>query len=95
MDQKAIDAQHRLLAKISDPDAKSARSGAQVEGRELHVTNVDFIATEEDVRELFEPYGKVENVRMLKNAVGRPTGTVFVVYSTSVSRHFCFDSSRF
>ncbi|KAI4730813.1 hypothetical protein E4T49_01317 [Aureobasidium sp. EXF-10728] len=83
LDDKAIDGQHRLVAKISDPDAKKERSGAVTEGRELHVANVDFNATESDIRDLFKQHGIVESVRMLKNLQGRFFGTAFVVFSKS------------
>jgi RNA recognition motif-containing protein len=81
LDDKALDGQHRLVAKISDPNAKKGRSGAVTEGRELHVANVDFNTTESEVRDLFKEHGIVENVRMIKNLQGRFFGTAFIVYS--------------
>ena len=77
---KAIDGQNHLMAVISDPDAKRSRSGATSEGRELHVGNVDFNSTEKEIRDFFSQRGAVENVRLLKNAAGKLTGTCFVVY---------------
>lgn len=81
MHDKALDGQHRLVAVISDPDAKKKRSGAVTEGRELYVGNADFTATETDIRNLFQQYGKVENVRMIKNVGGRFVGTAFVIFT--------------
>jgi len=81
LDDKALDGQHRLVAKISDPHAKRGRSGAVTEGRELHVANVDFSTTESEIRDLFKQHGTVENVRMIKNLQGRFFGTAFIVYS--------------
>ncbi|KAH0288619.1 hypothetical protein M436DRAFT_60698 [Aureobasidium namibiae CBS 147.97] len=83
LDDKALDGQHRLVAKISDPQAKKGRSGAVTEGRELHVGNIDFHATESDIRDLFQQHGTVESVRMIKNLQGRFNGTAFIVYSKS------------
>jgi RNA recognition motif-containing protein len=83
LDNKALDGQHRLVAKISDPHAKKGRSGAVTEGRELHVANVDFNTSESEIRDLFKEHGIVENVRMIKNLQGRFFGTAFIVYSRS------------
>ncbi|THV81475.1 hypothetical protein D6D29_05356 [Aureobasidium pullulans] len=81
MDNKAIDGQHRLVAKISDPGAKKERSGAVTEGRELHVANIDNNATESDIRNLFQEHGVVENVRMIRGVRGNFIGTAFVIFS--------------
>lgn len=83
LDNKALDGQHRLVAKVSDPHAKKGRSGAVTEGRELHVANVDFNTSESEIRDLFKEHGTVENVRMIKNLQGRFFGTAFIVYSRS------------
>lgn len=48
MDEKMLDGSHRLLAKISDPYAKKQRSGAQAEGRELFVKNIERTASDEE-----------------------------------------------
>jgi RNA recognition motif-containing protein len=83
LNDKALDGQHRLVAKISDPHAKKGRSGAVTEGRELHVANIDFNATEAEIRDLFQQHGTVEGIRMIKNHQGRFFGTAFVVFSKS------------
>ena len=85
LDSKAIDGQHRLLAKISDPTAKKSREGATAEGRELHVTNIDFEASEQEIKEFFQECGKVEKVRLLTGTRGRFIGTAFVVFSSAAS----------
>ncbi|KAG9818477.1 hypothetical protein KCU98_g18497, partial [Aureobasidium melanogenum] len=81
LDDKALDSQHRLIAKISDPNAKKARSGATTEGRELHVANIDFTASESDIRDLFKQHGTIESVRTIKNLQGKFFGTAFIVFS--------------
>lgn len=83
LNNKAIDAEHRLVALISDPTAKKSRSGATAEGREVHVANVDFGATQQEIKDLFSQHGTVENVRMLKSAAGKFTGSCFVIFSKS------------
>lgn len=85
MNDKALDAQHRLTALISDPDAKKSRSGATSEGRELHVSNVDWNTTESEIKEHFSEFGTVQSIRMLRSSAGRFagkfTGTCFVIFS--------------
>lgn len=81
LNNKVIDKQHRLVAVISDPNAKKNRIGAASEGRELHVANVDFNATDEDIKELFSEHGTVERVRRLRGTNGKFTGTCFVILS--------------
>ena len=67
---------------VADPDAKKSRSGAISEGRELHVANVEFNASEGDIREFFSQYGgTVENIRLIRSAAGKFFGTCFIVFS--------------
>ena len=45
----------------------------------LHVANLPFSVTEEEVRALFQPVGPVRNVRLVNDvATGRPRGYCFV-----------------
>lgn len=55
------------------------------EGREVHVSNIDFKAKEEDVKEVFSKYGTVELVRIPKKADGGSKGFGYVVFSSKVS----------
>lgn len=75
---------HKLVVKISDPSRKKDRSGAIYEGREVYVSNVDWNATEEDVREVFAKYGTVEKVRIPRSVAGKSKGVAFVVFSSMV-----------
>ena len=83
LDGKALDASHRLVAKISDPDAKKARSGAQAEGREVFVKNLEREASEAAVKEFFAQYGEVASLNLVKLVNGKRTGTAFVVFATA------------
>lgn len=83
MDGKMLDGSHKLLAKISDPDAKKSREGAQAEGRELFVKNLDRDAQESDVKAFFEQYGNVVSMNMVKLVSGKKTGTGFIVFSSA------------
>lgn len=80
---KAIDGQHNLVALLSDPDAKKNRSGATAEGRELHVGNVDHNSTDEEIREAFQEFGQIDNLRRIKSANGKFTGTLFIIYANA------------
>lgn len=54
------------------------------EGREIHVSNVDFKASEDDLKEVFSKYGTVEVARMPRKADGGSKGFGFVVFSSKV-----------
>ena len=83
MDNKALDAQHRLLAKVSNPDAKKQRSGAQAEGRELFVKNIHREASDAEVTEFFGRYGDVVSINLLKLVNNKRTGTGFIVFASA------------
>jgi cold-inducible RNA-binding protein len=45
----------------------------------IYVTNLTYTTTEEELSELFEPYGRVESVRIITDrATGRSRGFGFV-----------------
>ncbi len=47
--------------------------------KSIYVGNLDFKATEESVRSLFQPYGAIEGVRLATDReTGRPRGFAFV-----------------
>jgi RNA recognition motif. (a.k.a. RRM, RBD, or RNP domain) len=73
-----------LLAKLSDPSHKQARSGAMAEGREVYVANVDWGASEAELSELFAKHGTVEKVRLPRKVDGKSKGMAFIVFSTKV-----------
>lgn len=83
MDNKMLDGQHKLVAKVSNPDAKKQRSGALAEGREVFVKNIDREVKEAEVTEFFGQYGTVASVNLLKSVNGKRTGNGFVVFATA------------
>ncbi|KAK3679068.1 Splicing factor [Recurvomyces mirabilis] len=83
MDNKTLDAKHRLLAKIANPEAKKQRSGAQAEGREIFVKNLDRFAVEDEVKDFFSQFGNVASLNLLKLVNNKRTGTGFVVFATA------------
>ena len=76
----------KLLAKLSDPAHKQERKGAVHEGRELYVANLDWSATEDEVKTVFSKYGKVEKVRIPRKLDGGSKGMGFVVFSNKVNQ---------
>lgn len=83
MDSKTLDRQHRLIARISNPEAAKQRSGARAEGREIFVKNVERDASDEAVEEFFAQFGRVVSMNLLKLVNNRKTGSGFVVYSSA------------
>ncbi|GAB7358728.1 hypothetical protein MBLNU230_g3957t1 [Neophaeotheca triangularis] len=82
MDGTKIDKDHKLLAKISDPNNKNAqRSGAMSEGREIVVKNLDRNIKEQHVREMFREFGTIERVKQMFNFNGMFLGTCIIAYS--------------
>lgn len=78
---KKLGPKEKLIVKISDPNAKQERSGPVHEGREIFLRNIDFKATEGQIRELFEKeVGKVETVRLPTKVAGKHQGFGFVVF---------------
>lgn len=77
----------KLVAKISDPTHKQERHGPMYEEREIHVSNVDWKANEEDVKEIFSKYGTVETVRIPRKVDGGSKGFGYVVFSSKVGTY--------
>ncbi|KAI0018681.1 hypothetical protein F4780DRAFT_509682 [Xylariomycetidae sp. FL0641] len=82
MDGKLLEGKFKLQSKYSDPAHKKEREGAVAEGREVRVKNVDSATQENDLRSVFGKYGKVANVRIIKNMGGQNLGTAYIVFET-------------
>jgi len=80
MDGQSLGGIYKLSANYSDPSNKKDREGAMAEGREVHITGLDFDLTDDDLKEIFGKYGKVERVRILRNFSGRSKGAGFVSF---------------
>ncbi|KAL3477724.1 hypothetical protein BJX99DRAFT_121207 [Aspergillus californicus] len=71
-----------LVVKISDPTRKQDRSGPIHDGREIHVSNIDWKASEDDLKELFSHFGTVELVRIPRKVDGGSKGFGYVVFTS-------------
>ena len=81
LDGQTVEDDLKLVAKISDPAHKQQRHGAIQEGRELYAANVDWSATEDELKEIFSKYGTIEKVRLPRQVNGKSKGMAFIVYS--------------
>lgn len=84
LDGEIMGEKQNLVVKISDPGKKQDRTGAVYDGRELHLLNVDWNATEDDIHEVFSKYGKIEKTRIPRTVHGRSKGFAFVAFSNKV-----------
>ncbi|KAL4799696.1 hypothetical protein BDV19DRAFT_235201 [Aspergillus venezuelensis] len=82
LDGSTVENGLHLGVKISDPTRKQDRQGPIHEGREVHVANVHYKASEDDLHKLFSRFGNVELVRLPKALDGKRKGFGFVVFST-------------
>lgn len=86
LDGEDLGGELKLVAKMSDPVHKQERHGAIYDGRELFLANLDWGASEKEIKMAFSNYGKIENVRIVKKIDGRSRGIGYVVFSNKVSR---------
>lgn len=84
MDDTKIGAHHKMLAKIADPNKKfRERTGALSEGREVIAKNLFREMGEQEIRALFEEFGKIERFKTLQSYSGGFYGTCFVTFSSA------------
>lgn len=93
-DGQSLGGPYKLLAKYSDPGNKKDREGAMAEGRELHITGLDTTLTEDDLKEVFSKYGKVEKVRILKTMRGDSKGAGFISFEKKESANLALDLDK-
>jgi RNA recognition motif-containing protein len=85
LDGKSLGGVYKLSAKYSDPANKKGREGATAEGREIHITGLDFTVKDDELREIFGKYGKVVRVNVLKKANGDSKGAAFISFEKKES----------
>lgn len=52
-----------------------------MQNKKIHVANLPFETTEDDLRRLFEAHGEVLNVKLIKNREDESRGFAFVIMS--------------
>lgn len=53
---------------------------------DIYIANIPYEATDQDLRRLFETYGPVEDLKMLKDReTGKPRGIAFVTMDESTA----------
>jgi len=76
----------------SDRPAPRDRFGGNEESREttyndqsteLFCSSLSWDATEEDIQDLFKPYGEILNVKLIKDYQGRSRGRAFIKFSSA------------
>lgn len=94
---KMLDGRYQLTATYSDPPKKKSREDAVTEGREVHFSNLDRSATDDEVREIFSKYGTVENVKLLRTMAGQSKGAGFISFEKKESalRSLELDKTKF
>ncbi|WYZ42023.1 hypothetical protein EsH8_V_000918 [Colletotrichum jinshuiense] len=73
-----LDGKFKLMAMYSDPSRAKKREGAIEEGRELHITDLDPAAVEDDVEKVFSKYGTVKRINIPRNKAGKGHGVAYV-----------------
>lgn len=74
------EAEKNRQARVSTVDQNAAN---QVPFHRLYVGNIHFSITEEDLKQVFEPFGELEFVQLQKEDTGRSRGYGFVQYVTT------------
>ncbi|OBR07917.1 RNA recognition domain-containing protein [Colletotrichum higginsianum IMI 349063] len=77
-----LEGKFKLMAMYSDPTRAKKREGAIEEGRELHITNLDPSAVEDDVQKAFSKYGTVKRISIPRNKAGKGHGAAYVEMET-------------
>ncbi|KAF1968243.1 hypothetical protein BU23DRAFT_558661 [Bimuria novae-zelandiae CBS 107.79] len=70
----------KIIAKISNPNAKKKRDGATAEGREVYVWRLNFKIKKREIQEAFGQFGKIDRVNIPTLPNGNNKGFGYVVY---------------
>jgi RNA recognition motif-containing protein len=77
-----------VLKTARDRLSHMARTVSETLMTTIYVGNLPFTATEDEVRSLFERYGKVDSVKLINDReTGRPRGFAFVDMGAGEAQH--------
>jgi len=62
---------------------QSRKKSDDGEKTELYVANMPYSATDQSIEDYFSKYGKIKNVKLLKDKMGRSKGIAFVKFDTN------------
>jgi len=76
----------KLIAKISDPNAKKKRDSATTEGREVYVWKLNFRIKQQEIQDSFKQFGDIDRIKMpIIKGLGNNRGYCFVTYQNKES----------
>ena len=106
---KAEKGARKLKEAIAKYDPKSIQGATKDPYHTLFVSRIDKVATEDNLRDAFGRYGKIEEIKLIKDPKGKSKGYAFIEYSSSremkdaykdadnmkiLSRRVCVDVER-
>ncbi|KAF2114385.1 hypothetical protein BDV96DRAFT_494415 [Lophiotrema nucula] len=80
LDNTEVDGGLKLIAKISDPNAKQKRQGATAEGREVYLWRLAFTIKRKELQEIFSKFGKIQHIKLPTIPNGRNKGFGYITY---------------
>lgn len=75
--------------------SKHAQSNDRYKGRNLYIRNFNEDTTEDDLRNIFGQFGRIESVRIMRDAYGKSKKFGFVCYETIEQAEDCLSKSPF
>ncbi|KAL1600650.1 Splicing factor [Paraconiothyrium brasiliense] len=70
----------KIIAKISNPNAKKKRDGATAEGREVYVWKLNYRIKKREIQEAFAQFGRIDRVNIPTLVNGNNKGFGYIVY---------------
>lgn len=81
-DGMLLEGQYKFLAKYSNPAQKKNREGAVAEGREVHVSNLNRMVTDDELRDIFSKSGKIVRINVPRSMAGKGRGIAYVEFES-------------
>lgn len=81
-DGKLLEGKYKLIAKYSDPGHRKSREGAVAEAREVYISGLSAVVTDDEIRNLFSKYGTVQRVNVPRTMAGKNRGFGYVEYES-------------